>query len=133
MKNAAFLPRDDEGDFFDLEYYVPKADRGRASYAGMSFSPFLPGHKIMGGVFQTYFPMQDRVEAPRRFWEWELGSEKALLRALYKHLETQWRSIGKQSGGLMLAGIGISHTAGLALTTSGRKTLSEAKPSLQIP
>jgi hypothetical protein len=77
MKNAAFLPRDDEGDFFDLEYYVPKADRGRASYAGMSFSPFLPGHKIMGGVFQTYFPMQDRVEAPRRFWEWEASIQNS--------------------------------------------------------
>jgi hypothetical protein len=105
-----FYPETTKVIFLDLEYYVPKADRGRASYAGMSFSPFLPGHKILGGVFQTYFPMQDRIEAPRRFWEWELGSEKAVLEALYNHLKTQWRSISKQSGGLMLAGIGISHS-----------------------
>jgi hypothetical protein len=105
-----FYPETTKVIFLDLEYYVPKADRGRPSYGGLSFSPFLPGHKIMGGVFQTYFPIQDRLEAPRRFWEWELGSEDAVLRALYKHLETQRRSISRQSGGLMLAGIGISHS-----------------------
>lgn len=76
----------------------------------MSFSPYLPGHKIMGGVVQTYLPMQDRLEPPRRFWGWELGSEAAVLHALYQHLDAQWRSISKQSGGLMLAGIGISHS-----------------------
>lgn len=105
-----FYPETTKVIFFDLEYYVPKGDRGRASYGGMSFSPFLPSHRIMGGIFQTYFPMQDRLEAPRQFWEWELGSEEAVLSALYTHLDSEWRSIRKQSGGLMLAGIGISHS-----------------------
>lgn len=110
LKMLRFYPETTKVIFLDLEYYVPKADRGRASYGGMSFSPFLPGHRIIGGVFQTYFPMQDRLEAPHGFWEWELGSEAAVLRTLYQHLGTQWRSISKQSGSLMLAGIGISHS-----------------------
>lgn len=105
-----FYPETTKVIFFDLEYYVPEADRARTSHGGLSFSPFLPGHKIIGGVLQTYFPMQDRLEAPRRFWEWELGSEDAVLRGLYDYLKAQWRSISKQSGGLMLAGIGISHS-----------------------
>jgi len=105
-----FYPETTKVIFLDLEYYVPKQDRGRDSYGGMSFSPFLTGHKIIGGVLQTYFPMQDRAQTPRQFWEWELGSEAAVLKGLYKHIDSQWRSMRKQSGGLMLAGIGISHS-----------------------
>ena len=105
-----FYPETTKVVFLDLEYYVPKADRGRPSYGGMSFSPYMPGHKILGGVAQTYFPMQDRTEAPRGFWEWGVGSEGAVLKALYQYFETHWDSMGKQAGSLMLAGIGISHS-----------------------
>lgn len=125
-----FYPETTKVIFFDLEYYVPKADRGRTSYGGMSFSPFLPGHRIIGGVFQTYFPMQDRLEAPRAFWEWELGSEAAVLRALYKHIEAQWHSISKQSGSLMLAGIGISYSDIPALLA--RMVSAEVAPSENV-
>lgn len=105
-----FYPETTKMVFLDLEYYVPMGDRGRTSYGGLSFSPFLPGHKVLGGVLQTYFPMQDRTEPPLGFWEWDLGSEEAMLKALYTYLESIWRSIKRQSGGLILAGIGISHS-----------------------
>lgn len=125
-----FYPETTKVIFLDLEYYVPRTDRGRTSYGGRSFSPVLPGHKIIGGILRTYFPMQDRVETSRRFWEWELGSETALLKAMYEHLDAQWRSIRKQSGGLMLAGIGISHSDVPALLA--RMVDSEVAPAQNI-
>lgn len=78
----------------------------------MSFSPVLPGHKIIGGVFQTYYPMQDRMGKKHSIWEWNLGSEEAVLREIFQLFQQEWRSIEAkdQAGSLMLAGIGISHS-----------------------
>lgn len=98
--------------FLDLEYYVPLASRGRKSLTGMLFAPSLPGHKILGGTFQCYYPMQDRLEVSIQHWEWQHGSERELLRAIYKLLRHHWQSIAAKTdmGSLMLGGIGISHS-----------------------
>lgn len=98
--------------FFDLEYYVPQASRQRKTPGGMTFSPVLPGHKILGGTFQTYFPMIDRLEPARAIWEWRSGSEKAALQAMLSLLKHEWRPIESRGehGSLMLSGIGISHS-----------------------
>lgn len=105
-----FYPDKTKVIFLDLEYYVPKEDRLRTSHSGMSFSPVLPGHKIIGGTLQTYFPMQDRAEELKSFWEWNFGSEESVLEAIYNYFENKWRTTRGQSGSLMLAGIGISHS-----------------------
>jgi hypothetical protein len=105
-----FYPDKTKVIFFDLEYYVPKDDRLRRNHGGLAFSPALPGHKIIGGIFRTYYPMQNREESLQSFWEWEMGSESAVLKAIYNHLEKEWRTSQGQTGGLMLAGIGISHS-----------------------
>ncbi|MBR7793452.1 hypothetical protein KDM87_12670 [Undibacterium sp. FT147W] len=78
----------------------------------MMFSPVLPGHKILGGSFQTYYPMQDRVGKKHNIWEWNLGGEEAVLREIFQLFQQEWRSIEAkdQAGSLMLAGIGISHS-----------------------
>ena len=98
--------------FFDLEYYVPQASRERKTPGGMTFSPVLREHKILGGTFQTYFPMLDRLDPPRQIWEWRSGSEKAALQEMLLLLKREWSSIERERkhGSLMLCGIGISHS-----------------------
>lgn len=98
--------------FFDLEYYVPDRDRGRPTPGGMTFSPLLPDHKILGGVFLVYYPMQDRIGETSAIWEWRCGSENQVLRGIYDLLQSEWRSYAArdQAGSLMLSGIGISHS-----------------------
>jgi hypothetical protein len=107
-----FFPERTKLLFFDLEYYVPPAGRSRKSLTGMLFAPSLPGHKILGGTFQCYYPMLDRLDPPVQHWEWHHGSEKVVLRSIYELLRAQWRSIAVKTdaGSLMLGGIGISHS-----------------------
>lgn len=107
-----FYPEKTKIVFFDLEYFVPAEDRQRKSLSGMTFSPVLPGHKILGGTFLTYYPRQDRVGKRQKFWEWELGSEAKVLQSIFDLLEREWKSIEakNQAGSLMLSGIGISHS-----------------------
>ena len=78
----------------------------------MTFSAVMPGHKILGGTFQTYYPMLDRLSPAREIWEWTAGSEKEALREMLLLLEKEWRSIEREKthGSLMLSGIGISHS-----------------------
>ena len=98
--------------FFDLEYYVPGDGRDRKTPGGMTFSPVVRGHKILGGTFQTYFPMIDKLEPARSTWEWRAGSEKAVLEAILRLLKHEWAPIESRErlGSLMLSGIGISHS-----------------------
>ena len=107
-----FFPNKTKIVFFDLEYYVPAGDRERRTPGGMTFSPVLPGHKIIGGSFLTYYPMEDRIAQRIEFWEWDAGSERELLRTIFNLLVKEWQGIeGKERmGSLMLSGIGISHS-----------------------
>jgi hypothetical protein len=70
-----FFPEKTKIVFFDLEYFVPAGDRQRKTPSGMTYSPVLPGHKILGGTFLTYYPRQDRVGSRNDFWELQLGSK----------------------------------------------------------
>ncbi len=107
-----FYPSRTKIIFFDLEYYVPANDRKRETPSGMTFSPVLPDHKILGGVFLVYYPMQDRIGKHSTIWEWQHGSEGQVLHAIYHLLEKEWKSYKArdQAGSLMLSGIGISHS-----------------------
>jgi hypothetical protein len=107
-----FYPEKTKIVFFDLEYFVPAKDRQRKTPSGMTFSPVLPGHKILGGTFLTYYPKQDRLGKRNKFWEWDLGTETNVLQAIFDFLQQEWKSIEAkdQAGSLMLSGIGISHS-----------------------
>lgn len=107
-----FYPNKTKIIFFDLEYYVPAKDRKRKTPGGMTFSPVLPGHKILGGTFLTYYPMQDRIGDRCSIWEWERGSEAEVLRDIFHFFRENWRTFiaRGQAGSLMLSGIGISHS-----------------------
>lgn len=107
-----FYPERTKVIFFDLEYFVPHSDRNRDTPSGMRFSPHMDGHKVLGGCFLTYFPLEDRIGKRCAFWEWSVGDERSVLTAIYKLLEAEWKSYSHptQAGALMLAGIGISHS-----------------------
>lgn len=107
-----FFPERTKIIFFDLEYYVPPVDRKRPTFSGMSFSPHMEGHKVLGGSFLTYYPIEDRIGKRLNFWEWNIGDERGVLEAIYKNLEAEWKSYShpEQAGALMLSGIGISHS-----------------------
>ncbi len=114
-----FFPEKTKIIFLDLEYYVPAEDRQRKTPSGMIFSPVLPGHKILGGTFLTYYPMQDRVGKRFDIWEWKQGSEKDVLLNVFQLFQKEWKSIEAkhQAASLMLSGIGISHSDVPALVT----------------
>lgn len=114
-----FYPDKTKIIFFDLEYYVPAKDRQRETPSRMAFSPVLPGHKILGGTFLTFYPMQDQVSRRVDIWEWKQGSEKEVLSKIFQLIQRGWRSIEarEQAGSLMLSGIGISHSDVPALLT----------------
>ena len=114
-----FYPDTTKIIFFDLEFYVPTADRKRPSPRGMTYSPMRSGHKILGGTFQVFFPMTGAAGKCHSFWEWEAGSEQATLGLIFSLLEKEWRALEKKenAGSLMLCGIGISHSDVPALLT----------------
>ncbi len=107
-----FFPDTTKVVFIDLEYYVPLSDRSRKTPTGMLFSPFRPGHLVLGGAFLTYFPMHDRFMPPLSIWSWKEGSEKAALAKIFAFFEKEWRVVESKEGlgSLMLSGIGISHS-----------------------
>ena len=45
--------------FFDIEYYVPEEHR---KGPGLKASPYLKGSFVIGGVFQRYFPLENKFE-----------------------------------------------------------------------
>lgn len=107
-----FFPDSTKVIFLDLEYYVPPSDRARKTPTGMLFSPFRPGHLVLGGTFMTYFPIQDRFLPPVSIWSWKEGSEKAALAKIFALLQKEWHIVESKEGlgSLMLCGIGISHS-----------------------
>ena len=109
--NRKFFPDRTKVIFFDLEYYVPHSDRDRSVPSGMRFSPHMDGHKVLGGSFLTYFPMEDRVGKKCNFWEWNIGDELGVLTAIYDLFETEWKSFlhPEQAGALKRSAMHLFH------------------------
>ena len=102
--------------FLDLEYYVPKEHRNRP---GLKANLYLDGGFLIGGVFQRYFPREDKFEKKEEFWIWEHESEnteemeKALLKKIYLYIReswTRWEVLGNDSRLTepIVAGFGIA-------------------------
>lgn len=79
--------------FFDIEYYVPKEYRNRP---GLKANPYMDGSFVIGGVFQRYFPVEDRLEEKEEFWIWDMEGrdtteqEKNLLEKIYLYFRESW-------------------------------------------
>lgn len=108
----SFFPEKTKVIFFDLEFYVPEQHRYRDTPSGMIYSPLLSDCQILGGVFQTYYPLLDKLEKPVEVWQWKFGSEKDVLQKIFDILQKEWKSQkskgDKRFPSLMLCGIGIS-------------------------
>ena len=102
--------------FFDIEYYVPREHRNGP---GLRANPYLDGSFVMGGVFQRYFPMEDKLEKKEEFWIWDMEGkdvveqEKNLLEKIYLYFReswTRWELLGKDPGLTepMAVGFGIT-------------------------
>jgi hypothetical protein len=98
--------------FLDLEYYVPPSDRKNRGLGGMSYSPWKPDHKVIGGVFRTYYTVKQELRKAKGFWEWHEGSEEKLLKRILEHLKAEWQPLRKvkNASSLVLSGIGIVHS-----------------------
>lgn len=112
MAPLSFPERHTKVIFLDLEYYVPQADREARGPGGISYSPYKEGHKIIGGVFQTYLSKRAHTYPAKGYWEWKQGSEQRVLAAILRHLEEEWAPLRgtKDACSLVLAGIGITHS-----------------------
>lgn len=66
-----------------------------------------------------FYPLLNRIDRPKSYWEWHEGSEEGMLRKVLQLLESEWRPIEarKDAGSLMVCGIGISHSDLPALMT----------------
>jgi len=79
--------------FFDIEYYVPEEHRNRP---GLKANPYMDGSFVIGGVFQRYFPVEDRLEEKEEFWIWDMKGrdtteqEKNLLEKIYLYFRESW-------------------------------------------
>ena len=97
--------------FFDLEYYVPKGDRERNIKSGLSFSPVLSEHKLLGGCFQFYYPIKNVAEHKiHHVWEWRESSEEQVVKLIYKKFQKLWKGHKPGMASPMVCGIGISHS-----------------------
>ncbi|WP_258083470.1 3'-5' exonuclease family protein [Thermococcus thermotolerans] len=102
--------------FFDIEYYVPEEHRNRP---GLKANPYLNGGFVIGGVFQRYFPIENKFEKKEEFWIWEMNGkdiqekERELLRKIYYYFRESWTRLEVFGNGPRLtepiaAGFGIA-------------------------
>lgn len=98
--------------FFDLEYYVPEKFRQRKTLNGTVFSAGSTEHKILGGSFQTYYPLLNKFDPMQAIWEWNANnSEREVLGKILDFLKKEWKGIqGKKHISPILCGIGISYS-----------------------
>lgn len=78
--------RESEMLVFDLEAYVPKADRKRTCGASLAVNPFRAGHELLGGVFYLQRPLTGEVLTSPAFehhWIWDEGDEAETVASVY--------------------------------------------------
>ena len=85
--------------FFDLEFYVPKADRNNPKSRGtLVFNPTYSNHLLLGGSFYSRPLMGKEFLNEHHLWLWDFSSPKKLLMAIPRNWWTRqqnWESILK--------------------------------------
>lgn len=108
-----FDPEITEIVFFDLEFYVPKADRDKPGVSLLA-NPYKKDHFLLGGVFCKIFPLQKSSENPKfeHYWTWEMkDGEKAVLTRIYDFFQEAWKRLSNKDpwqADLIAVGLGIS-------------------------
>lgn len=99
---------------FDLEAYVPEADRKRKTGASLAVNPFKEGHTLLGGVFHLSRPRTGEILTSPEFehhWVWDEGDEAEVVSSIYSIFAGMRRraSVKKQHyADPVVAGVGIS-------------------------
>ncbi len=102
-----FFPHTTQIIFFDLEFYVPKADRNKATFS-FKFNPSLENHLILGGVFEKVYPLMTKKTVRQSYWLWKYASEKELMTVIYQYIVNAWEPILKRKGAASLIASGIA-------------------------
>jgi hypothetical protein len=105
--------------FFDLEYYVPEANRSSALHT-LSYNPQKEDNKLLGGSFYcvstieaSKIGMELEKDKMISFWLWNSKTERDLVKDIYNYLcgtETTMRKKVKGAFSPLLCGIGIAHS-----------------------
>lgn len=99
---------------FDLEAYVPEADRKRKTGASLAVNPFREGHTLLGGVFHLSRPRTGEVLTNPSFehhWVWDEGDEAEVVSSIYKIFAgMRRRASGKKAhqADPVVSGVGIA-------------------------
>ncbi|MBR4988185.1 MAG: hypothetical protein IKY81_05985 [Methanocorpusculum sp.] len=99
---------------FDLEAYVPEADRKRKTGASLAVNPFREGHTLLGGVFHLTRPRLGETLTKPAFehhWVWDEGDEAEVVSSIYNLFSGMRKraSLKKQHhADPVVAGVGIA-------------------------
>ncbi len=72
---------------FDLEAYVPKADRKRTTGPSLAINPFRKDHTLLGGVFHLSRPRMGEILTKPEYehhWVWDEGDEGEVVASIYQ-------------------------------------------------
>ncbi len=97
---------------FDLEAFVPPADRRIRTGASLAVNPFREGHTLLGGVVYGGRPLTGEVvQDYAHYWMWREGGEKEVVRALYQVFAAMWANVKDKKmiqADPVVCGVGIS-------------------------
>ncbi|HJJ58667.1 MAG TPA: hypothetical protein O0Y08_03680 [Methanocorpusculum sp.] len=99
---------------FDLEAYVPEADRHSPSFT-LAANPHRAGHTLLGGVFHLFRPVTGEILSVPDFehhWVWDEGDEAETVASVYRIFEgMRRRSYGKKrfAADPVVSGAGIAN------------------------
>jgi hypothetical protein len=102
--------------FFDLEFYVPVADR-KTHRGSLIFNPTLASHKILGGYFQSIDEITGEILDVKSIWLWNFQQNEAkMLAKIVSLFEEQWarseqlnlKTCGHRVTDLLVAGFAIA-------------------------
>ncbi len=107
-----FSPSLTEFLVFDLEAFVPPADRRKRTGASLAVNPFREGHTLLGGVVYGGRPLTGEVvQDYAHYWMWREGGEKEVVRALYQVFAAIWANVKDKKmiqADPVVCGVGIS-------------------------
>ena len=97
---------------FDLEAFVPPADRRRKTGPSLAVNPYRENHTLLGGVFYLCRPLTGEVVLDyAHHWMWNEGSEKEVVASLYRIFADMWSGLKMKKlfqADPVVCGVGIS-------------------------
>ncbi len=97
---------------FDLEAFVPPADRKRKNGASLAVNSYRKGHTLLGGVVYSSRPLMGEVILDySHHWIWREGGEKEVVSSFYKIFSDMWSGLKNKKmiqADPVVCGIGIS-------------------------